>query len=48
MDINVDELRIKVDLLEQLLSKKELTRISVSKRFKRLRKRLGKYVSKNI
>lgn len=48
MITNIEELKIKIDLLERLLSKDELKRISVSKRFKRIRKRLSKYISKSL
>ena len=34
-------LKIKIDTLEKLLSKKELRRISVSKRLRRIRKQLN-------
>ena len=45
---NVEELKMKIDILEKLLSKEELARISVSKRFFRIRKKLSKYLSTNI
>lgn len=44
MSISTDELRFKVDLLEQLLSRKELSRLSVSNKFKKLRRKLNKYL----
>ena len=39
--LNAEKLRLKLELLERLLSKKELKRISVSKRLLRIRKQLN-------
>lgn len=39
--LNTEQLRLKLELLERLLSKKELKRISVSKRLLRIRKQLN-------
>ncbi len=48
MTTNIEELRLKIDILEQLLSKKELKRISVSKRFKRIRRKISKYLMMSL
>lgn len=44
-EINHESLRMKIDLLEKLLSKRELKRISVSKRLLRIRKRINSLIS---
>ena len=45
--LNVVDLKIKVEVLEKLLSGPELKRISVSKRLKRIRKMLNTLISYN-
>ena len=40
-NLNPENLRIKIELLEKLISKKELRIISVSKRLIRIRKQLN-------
>lgn len=39
--LNSRELRLKIELLEKLISKDELKRISVTKRLKRIRKQMN-------
>ena len=47
MKINTEKLKLKIDLLEKLLSKDELLRISVKKRLLRIRKRLDSLLDLN-
>jgi len=42
--VNTEQLRVKIDLLEKLLSGNELKRISVSKRLLRIRKQLSSLI----
>ena len=47
MNINTEKLKLKIDLLEKLLSKDELLRISVKKRLSRIRKNLESLLDLN-
>lgn len=40
-EVNVNELRFKVDLLERLLSKEELSRSTIRRKLNKIRKQLN-------
>jgi len=44
---NTEKLKLKIDLLEKLLSEEELLRISINKRFIRIRKQLNSLLDLN-
>ncbi len=44
---NTEKLKLRIDLLEKLLSKDELLRISINKRFTRIRKQINSLLDLN-
>ena len=44
---NTEKLKLKIDLLEKLLSRDELLRISINKRFIRIRKQINSLLDLN-